>query len=348
MAVDPSLWMRGSTWHTIVGRSDTTMAMTWKTQITSHRRWKVCRSTSRAEGSLKPLQEALEAAQALPPSQRSLPTSTAGIDAAMKALAEEGVLRKWNLAMENAPRRRSLFARELKQATGLEDTSAIARPSARNDAVFLAGVVGGSSIAAVLAGALLPGQIGFWGQYLIGGISIAVLAIGSTAPGLLQAGIERAGQIFPEYRERVVRHEAAHFLIAYLLGVPIAAYSLEMGRQHVDLAQAALQRQLLAGRLEDEELDRLALVAMAGVAGECNKFQDVMGQTADLMDLQRMMNRSDKKLSDSEQQNLTRWAVYQACTMLKQNQSSYDALVETMKKGGSVYDCIKAIEDAKN
>lgn len=264
----------------------------------------------------------------------------------MKLLSSEGTLKRWGKEMEDLPRRRNLFPRELKDATGLEDTSAIARPSTRNDAVFLAGVVGGSSIAAVLAGALLPGQIGFWGQYLIGGISIAVLAIGSTVPGLLQVGIERAGQVFPEYRERVVRHEAAHFLVAYLLGVPIASYSLEMGKQHVDLVQAALQRQLLEGRLEDEELDRLALVAMAGVAGECTKFSDVMGQTADLMDLQRMINRSARKLSDSEQQNLTRWAVFQACSILKQNESAYNTLVDTMQRGGSVYECIQAIESA--
>ena len=45
---------------------------------------------------------------------------------------------------------------------------------------------GVSSVLAVLAGALLPGDWGFFTSYLVGGVSLAVLAVGSTAPGLLQ------------------------------------------------------------------------------------------------------------------------------------------------------------------
>ena len=55
---------------------------------------------------------------------------------------------------------------------------------------------------------------GFFVPYLTGGISIAVLAIGSTAPGFLQFFIDKFAQIFPDYRERVLRHEAAHLLVS--------------------------------------------------------------------------------------------------------------------------------------
>ena len=54
---------------------------------------------------------------------------------------------------------------------------------------------------------------GFFVPYLTGSIVIVVLAVGSTAPGLLQAVIGLFAQVFPDYRERVLRHEAAHFLV---------------------------------------------------------------------------------------------------------------------------------------
>ena len=63
-----------------------------------------------------------------------------------------------------------------------------------------------------------------------------MLAIGSTSPGLLQAFIDFFSQVFPDYRERVVRHEAGHFLVGYLLGVPVAAYSLTLGKVRAWLA----------------------------------------------------------------------------------------------------------------
>ena len=50
--------------------------------------------------------------------------------------------------------------------------------------------------------------------YLTGGISIVVLALGSTAPGLLGFFINKFSAIFPDYRERVLGHEAAHFLVS--------------------------------------------------------------------------------------------------------------------------------------
>ena len=42
-----------------------------------------------------------------------------------------------------------------------------------------------------------------------------VLALGSTAPGLLGFAIDRFSSVFPDYRERVLGHEAAHFLVRH-------------------------------------------------------------------------------------------------------------------------------------
>lgn len=209
----------------------------------------------------------------------------------------------------------------------------------------MASVVGGSSVLAIVLGQL-PGDWGGFGAYFAGGISIVVLAIGSTNPGILQFAIDQFSQVFPDYRERVVRHEAAHLLLAHLLGMPVAAYSTLLGREHTDLLEGGLERRLIAAPLEPEEVDRLALVAMAGAAAEAMAFPDVMGQNADLQDLQRIMNRSREKLGAGAQQNLTRWATFGAATLLKRYSAEYDALRAAVARGAPVEECVRAIEEA--
>ena len=71
-----------------------------------------------------------------------------------------------------------------------------------------------------------------------------------------------------------------------------------------------------------------------------------MGQTADLFDLQRILLRSKTKLSDNQQQNITRWAVWQACTLLKSRRAESEALQSAMARGASVAECVQAIEAA--
>lgn len=56
-----------------------------------------------------------------------------------------------------------------------------------------------SSISAVIAGAVLPGDWGFFTSYALGGVTLVVLAIGSTSPGLLQYAIDSFSQV----RERI-------------------------------------------------------------------------------------------------------------------------------------------------
>lgn len=61
-------------------------------------------------------------------------------------------------------------------------------------------------------------------------------------------------------RERILRHEAAHFLVGYLLGVPVTGYSLDLGKEHTDFVEAKLAKRIIEGRLSDKELDLLAVV----------------------------------------------------------------------------------------
>eukprot|EP00873_Tetraselmis_striata_P011800 jgi/Tetstr1/432064/TSEL_021535.t1 len=272
-------------------------------------------------------------------------TASSEVLRSMSDLRDAGAVPSWGAALNGSLERRNVFLGELKQM-GILSPDQLGTPSVRDDAAFLIATVGSTSVLALIAGVTLPGDWGFFVPYLLGGISIGVLAIGSTAPGLLQFAINQFSQVYPDYRERCVLHEAAHFLVGYLLGVPISGYSLDVGYVHTDFVEAKLQCRLVEKKLTDEEVDVLAVLAMAGVAAEGLKYEEVTGQTGDLFDLQRILLRSENKLSDNQQQNMTRWAVFQALSLIKSNQASYDALVAAMKERKSVAECIKAIEAA--
>ncbi|KAF3656356.1 putative protein S-acyltransferase 8-like [Capsicum annuum] len=261
---------------------------------------------------------------------------------ALDQLVENGWARKWS--SQPYVSRRTTSLRELT-TLGIKNAENLAIPSVRNDAAFLFTVVGTTGFLGVLAGQL-PGDWGFFVPYLIGSISLVVLGIGSTNPALLQAAIDGFSSFFPDYQERIARHEAAHFLVSYLIGLPILGYSLDIGKEHVNLIDERLEKLIYSGQLDSKELDRLAVVAMAGLAAEGLKYDKVVGQSADLFTLQRFLNRSKPSLSKDQQQNLTRWAVLFAASLLKNNSKLHEALITAMANKASVVECIEAIEKA--
>ncbi len=297
-------------------------------------------STAETQTLYKDLAVVLDDYKRVPPSlKQEISMEVAGL---CKKLQSAGALPKWGIAAEDLASRRSLQLGELRMV-GIKTPEAISKVSVRNDAAFLFSVVATTSISAVILGQL-PGDWGFFSSYLCGGISFVVLGIGSVNPGILQFAIDKFSQVFPDYKERVLRHEAAHFLTAYLLGVPVAGYSLIVGKEHTDLAEAALQRRLIEKQLDDKEVDTLSVIAMAGATAEAMYYEEVMGQNQDMFDLQRIMNRSSTKLGNPQQQNQTRWACYQAATMLRAYSKEYEALQECMKRNDTVEKCIQAIE----
>ncbi|GAB2279330.1 hypothetical protein Dimus_013974 [Dionaea muscipula] len=261
---------------------------------------------------------------------------------ALNQLNEVGWANRWS--SQPYVSRRTTSLRELT-TLGIKNAENLAIPSVRNDAAFLFTVVGTTGFLGVLAGQL-PGDWGFFVPYLIGSISLVVLAIGSTSPGLLQAAISAFSSLFPDYQDRIARHEAAHFLVAYLIGLPILRYSLDIGKEHVNLIDEKLEKLIYSGQLDTKDVDRLAVVAMAGLAAEGLTYDKVVGQSADLFTLQRFINRSKPKLSKEQQQNLTRWAVLFAGSLLKNNKVLHEALMVAMQNKATVLECIKTIETA--
>ncbi|XP_008232727.1 PREDICTED: uncharacterized protein LOC103331836 [Prunus mume] len=267
---------------------------------------------------------------------------SSAVKEALDQLSEVGWAKKWS--SQPYVSRRTTSLRELT-TLGIKNAETLAVPSVRNDAAFLFTVVGTTGFLGLLAGQL-PGDWGFFVPYLLGSISLIVLGVGSTAPGLLQAAISSFSSFFPDYQERIARHEAAHFLVAYLLGLPILGYSLDIGKEHVNLIDERLEKLIYSGQLDAKELDRLAVVAMAGLAAEGLTYDKVIGQSADLFSLQRFINRSKPQLSKEQQQNLTRWAVLFAGSLLKNDKEIHEALITAMSNKATILECIEAIEKA--
>ncbi|KAJ4967167.1 hypothetical protein NE237_019016 [Protea cynaroides] len=240
------------------------------------------------------------------------------VKVALDQLSEVGWAKKWS--SQPYVSRRMTSMRELT-TLGIKNAENLAIPSVRNDAAFLFTVVGTTGFLGVLT-SQLPGDWGFFVPYLIGSISLIVLAIGSISPGLLQAAIGGFSSFFPDYQERIAAHEAAHFLVAYLLGLPILGYSLDIGKEHVNLVDKRLEKLIYSGQLDAKELDRLAVVSMAGLTAEGLKYDKVVGQSADLFTLQF------------------------SASLLKNNKVAHEALMSAMSKKATVLECIEAIEKA--
>ena len=300
---------------------------------------------SATEGYAK-LAAELDAISQLPPSERgeAAENATGTVRAVLNGMKAAGETNRWDCYPELT--RKNVFPNELNQV-GVKNSDQIGAPNNTNDFNFIVGVTMSTSLLALIVGVTLPGDWGAFGSYLIGGISLAVLAVGSTAPGLLVVAIDRFARISPEYRNRIARHEAAHFLVGYMLGTPVAGYSLGLGTAHVDFQQAKLERKVDGNiSISEQTMLPLACMSMAGVAAEAMAFEDVRGQEGDLRDLQRLLNRADPKLSAQAQQQLTRWAVWQSAGMLKRHEKAFDALTRAMEEGATVAECLRAIEAA--
>lgn len=290
----------------------------------------------------------LEKVNALPPSERAqgMKEAEIPIKEALNSMKLAGEISKWNSLGQ--VKSEQVYPRAFQQV-GLKDVDRkIGQPNNDADLNFIVTVTLTTSVLAVVVGATLPGDWGAFGSYLIGGVSIVVLAIGSTAPGLLKVGVDAVSRINPEYMDRVVKHEAAHFLIAYLSGIPVSSYSLGLLEMHVELLESKVEKKLIgaAGVITQEEMESLAIVAMSGVAAEAKYFDKVCGQEADLFSLQKAMNKTSPKLSAEREQSITRWAVYKAAKIITDHENSYVRLCASMRKGESVADCVRAIETA--
>jgi hypothetical protein len=101
------------------------------------------------------------------------------------------------------------------------------------------------------------------------------------------------------------RHEAGHFLVGYLCGMPVASVQADAVTNAVaffsDIYDPAAAAPLPRG-IPEAQLVRLAAVSLGGVVAECARFGSSEGGYADLMQLNALLRCSEERLTDREQQ----------------------------------------------
>jgi hypothetical protein len=173
----------------------------------------------------------------------------------------------------------------------------------------------------------------------------------------------------PAYRERVLHHEAGHFLAAYLLGINIVNYNLDPLSAPPEMAVTGVEVDPTK-ITEPNMLSRYCTVWMAGIAAEQhvyanhadhinsevsssnnnstlnlaeNAWTGDLGATGGMHDM-RQLKEAVAKLAPEKNPTLElRWALLRSRTLIQEHNSAYAALVEQMRSGAPLADCYGAI-----
>ena len=262
------------------------------------------------------------AAVATPPpvSEPALaPSAFAGIDASrekfvstLSSLKDAGRATKWNSAALVADGAENPTEARVRAATGIDGAKdLLSQEEVSNDQLgaLTAGVFVVSAILAIASGALIGGNVGASFTYIFAVLPIVFLGVGSSSPGVIVAlyGIVRGAT--EDLAERRRRHESAHLVAGYKLGLPVAEYSAG-DRPRVEFY-------FEKGRpYSRDEAEALACVALSGAVGECEAFGQAKGAQQDFADLQDIFDRVQPPLTPAEQQAATRRACLNAYGVL--------------------------------
>jgi hypothetical protein len=159
--------------------------------------------------------------------------------------------------------------------------------------------------------------------------------------------------LFPVYKQKVLKHEAGHFLVSYLLGCPVRGIVLSAweslslgipGQAGTLFFDRKLESELMTGFLTDATIDRYSIVLMAGIAAEALEYGQAEGGQSDEAALLRVLTCLNPPWSKERVFNQARWAVLQAILILKKQKKAYDALVDALSRKKPLGDCIALIE----
>ena len=153
-------------------------------------------------------------------------------------------------------------------------------------------------------------------------------------------------QIFPEYKQKIIVHEAGHFLISYLLGVRGCVTNAWDARKYPEIKGQAgtifydpkLSDELAGQKVTRSSVDRMSIVLMAGIAAEALKFGKAEGGVVDEKALVGFLTSFSPPWNIVRIQGQARWSAMQAILLIREHQAAFDALVAVLEQGkGDVF-----------
>jgi len=215
-------------------------------------------------------------------------------------------------------------------------------------------------------------------------LALATLLLAVTDRLLVNGAVfESLLKVFsPGIQSKIVRHEAGHFLAAYLLGCPVEGCVLSAwaalqdrrfgGRQRAAVSAGTsffdpeLSQQInRQGQVTRRSIDRYSIIVMAGIAAEADGYGRADGGAGDEMALVAFLSQLNYRggggrgggrgstsmtslppWNSESIRNQARWGALQAVLMLREYKPAYEALVDALERGGKLADCIYAIEKA--
>jgi hypothetical protein len=184
---------------------------------------------------------------------------------------------------------------------------------------------------------------------LLAGIAVLDQAsFNGTMGNLLINGLNR---LSGDERERVIHHEAGHFLVAYLLTIPVTDYTLSAwdawkkglpGLGGVQFDTTDLEATLKTGQLPAQTLNRYCTVWMAGIAAEQLVYGQAQGGQDDRQKFSILWQQLQRPIQEGQVRQ--RWAALQAKTLLAKHQEAYTELVAAMAADQPVADCLALLQ----
>lgn len=156
--------------------------------------------------------------------------------------------------------------------------------------------------------------------------------------------IDTIASRLPTYRQRILHHEAGHFLVAHLLDIPITGYTLSAW-ESLQAGQSAQGGTIFApppAEISAQLLQNYCTVWMAGIAAENSIYDRAEGGSEDRQKLRGVLFLSGKQQQEIvTQENL---ATLRAKTLIQNHWEAYQALVIAMGDKTAVAECCQEID----